>query len=280
MRIHIITVVLLLSTAIFSCSKETSVEKDNQPYKGCKVASMVALETATGKPLYALNTLFSAGGVPREIEAIDSVTGRPDFIQPMDIRKDSVILSDGQYFLLDANNRVRKLMIREDPTDPASDAFIFQYTYDLSGYLIEKKVSTPALPITLLTYNYTWTNGNLTSVEGRLTAALNPVRIFLADMQYDLNVTPKDFIYIFPDGAESFMFSMAFDYGKKNKNLLRRMTVVYYDDQGVQTDAYATDFRDVKLSPEGYVKEWLADGDSMDPFGIFAGRIRFDYFCN
>jgi hypothetical protein len=265
---------------MISCTKETSIEKQNQPYNGCKVTSIVALESATGKPLYALNTLFSAGGVPREVEAIDSVTGRPDLIQPMDIRKDSVILSDGQYFLLDGNGRVRKLLIREDPTDPASDAYIFQYSYDPSGYLIEKRVSTPLLPVTLLTYSYTWINGNLTSVKGILTAALNPVQIFMSEMQYDLNVVPKDFIYLFPDGAESFMFSMAFDYGKKNKNLMRRMTVIYYDEQGVQTDAYATDFRDIQLSPEGYVKEWLVDGDSMDPFGIFAGRVRFDYFCN
>jgi hypothetical protein len=271
---------LLLATTLLSCSKETSIEKQSQPFTGCKVGSIVALETTTGRALYAVNTLFSVGGVPREVEAIDSVTGRPDLIQPMDIRKDSVILSDGQYFLLDANGRVRKLQIREDPTDPTSDAYVFQYSYDPSGYLIEKRVSTPALPVTLVTYNYTWTNGNLTSVEGRLTAALNPVRIFLSELEYDLNVAPKDFIYVFPDGAESFMFSMAFDYGKKSVNLLKRMTVVYYDEQGVQTDAYASDFRDVKLSPEGYVQEWLVDGDSMDPFGIFAGRVRFDYFCN
>lgn len=270
----IVFLLLLLS----SCSKETSVEA-GAGSKGCQVSGMVLMDSITGKAVYSLNTKFNASGRATSIEAIDSLSGAVDLTQPLIYSKDSVLLGDGQFVLLDSLSRVKSLQVREDPSDPTSNWFVFKYKYDASGNLTEKTISTLQLPVALITYTYTWTAGNLTRIEGKLNMGLTSPRVFLAEMTYDATVEPKNFIYLFPDAVESFLFLNALNYGKKNKNLIKNLTVIYYDQQGVQTEKYVSTFVDAKLNADKYVTDWVIKGDSMDPFGIFVGKMRFDYFC-
>ena len=261
-----------------SCTKETSVEV-GEGAKGCQVSGMVVLDSTSGQALYALNTLFNTTGKARAIEAVDSITKQIDLTQPLIYNKDSVLMGDGQFILLDSLSRVKSLQVREDPTDPSSDLFVFKYKYDANGYLVEKTISTVQLPVALITYSYEWTAGNLTRIEGKLNMGLASVKVFLAEMGYDTSIEPKNFIYILPDAVESFLFLNAFNYGKKNKNLVKNLTVIYYDQQGAETDKYVSTFMDPQLNTDKYVTSWVVKGDSMDPFGIFTGKMRFDYFC-
>jgi hypothetical protein len=70
------------------------------------------------------------------------------------------------------------------------------------------------------------------------------------------------------------------DFGKKPTNLIKKISVVYFDDQGVSQGNFNTFISDVKFNPDGYVTEWYADGSSIDPTGIFLGRTLFGYKCN
>lgn len=272
------SVVVISLLVCSSCSKETSVEV-GQGAKGCQVSGMVVLDSITGQALYALNTLFNPMGKARALEAVDSIAKQIDLSQPFIYSKDSVLLGDGQFVLLDSLSRVKSLQVREDPTDPTSLNFVYTYKYDANGYLSEKTISTLQVPLTLATYTYTWTSGNLTRIEGKINLGLNSVRIFLAEMGYDSSVEPKNFIYIFPDAIESFLFLNALNYGKKNKHLIKSLTVFQYDQQGTQTDKAESTFMNATLNADKYVTQWTIKGDSMDPFGIFTGKMRFDYFC-
>lgn len=272
-------IVFLFFIAISSCTKETSVEIGAGEAAGCRVKGLVSMDTTAGIPIYALNTIFSSVGKAQSIEAVDSTTKQIDFTQPLVYSKDSVLFGNDQFIILDSINRVKTFQLLEDPTDITSEIFVFRYKYDANGYLSEKVLSTKQTNTPLLTYTYTWSAGNLTRVEGKINVGPIAVRVFLAELTYDTSVEPLNFIYIFPEASESFIYLNAFNYGKKNKNLLKSMTSIYYDQQGAQTDKYVTTIRNAKLTADKLVTEWIADGDSFDPYGIFVGKTRFDYFC-
>lgn len=261
-----------------SCSKETSVETSGTA-AGCRVKSMVLVDSTTGAPDYALNTLFSAVAKAQVIEAVDSIAKQVDLSIPLVYNKDSILLGNGQYIQLDSLNRVKKYQLLEDETDPASKMYVIRYKYDGGGYLSERTVSLATDTAVLITYTYTWTGGNLTRIEGKVKTGTTSVRVYLSELTYDLAVVPLNFMYILPDATESFLYMNALNYGTKNKNLLKSMVRVYYDVTGAQTDSYVSNIRNAKLNADNQVTEWTVDGDSFDPYGIFVGKTRFDYFC-
>lgn len=273
------TGVLLMIIFFSSCTKETSVETGGGGAAGCRVKSLVLVDSTSGAAQYALNTLFNALAKAQTIEAVDSLSKQVDFTQPLVYNKDSILFGNDQYILLDSISRVKKFQLLEDPTDVTSQMYVFQYKYDANGYLLEKTLSTKQTAATVLNYAYTWVGGNLTRVEGKITVGTATIRVFLAELGYDTSIEPLNFIYIFPEATESFLYLNALNYGKKNKNLLKSMTIVYYDQQGIQTDKYVSTIRNAKLNADKQVTEWMVDGDSFDPYGIFLGKMRFDYFC-
>ena len=277
---NLFLVISLITVLLTSCSKETSIEAGGGA-NGCRVKSMVLLDSVSGTPVYALNTLFSVIGKAQSIEAVDSITKQVELTQPFVYNKDSILLGDGQFIVLDSVNRVKRFQFLENPTDPNSNVFIYQYIYDANGYLMEKALSRPQSPpgTPLLKYTYTWSGGNLTRIEGRVNMGTSSVRIFLAEMAFDPALEPLNFMYIYPEATESFLFLNALNYAKKNTNLLKTMTIIYYDQQGAQTDKYVSTIVNPKLDNDRLVTEWTVNGDSFDPFGIFVGKTRFDYFC-
>jgi hypothetical protein len=117
-------------------------------------------------------------------------------------------------------------------------------------------------------------------VTGVVNTGLTTEKLLEANMEYDLTKQPRNFMYIFPDGFENFFYLNAMDFGKKPTNLIKKISVVYFDDQGVSQGNFNTFISDVKFNPDGYVTEWYADGSSIDPTGIFLGRTLFGYKCN
>lgn len=280
MRKYLWLSISLFTFLLNSCTKETSIELGGGA-NGCRIKSMVLLDSVSGQSVYAFNTLFTIIGKAQSIEAVDSITKQVELTQPFVYSKDSILLGDNQFLVLDSLNRIKKFQFLENATNPNSMVYIYQYTYDANGYLTEKALSNPQMPpgTPLIKYTFTWSGGNLIRVEGKINVANTSVRVFLSELAYDAAIEPLNFMYIFPEATESFLFLNAFNFGKKNKNLLKNMTIIYYDQQGAETDKYVSTIINPKLDGDRLVTEWTVTGDSFDPFGIFVGKTRFDYFC-
>lgn len=261
---------------LFSCSKEYSQEDAPAAARDCRVSSIVAADSLSGQGFFALNTRFNSGGQGDYVELYDSVRNFSDLGLTLTYRGDSVFSSDNDVFVLDASRRVKRHITPLDPADPGGEKIIYEYTYDVSGFLINKSISTSVFPGPQISFDYTWSGGNLLEVEGNLAGG---IRFLSARMEYDQSKSPRNFIYIFPEGVENFLFINALDYGKKPANLIRRITVEYFDDQGQPQFSYDTEIINAKFSDDGYLEEWYVKGDSFDALGIFTGRTRFNYYC-
>jgi hypothetical protein len=275
------TLTALLSLfAIISCSKEYSDENGN-PINNCRISSIaVAADAISSSGLYALNTKFGANNLASGVEAYDSTTNSADFNTSLTYKGDTVFTAVNDFFVLDVSKKVRKLFTPIDPSNPAGEKAVYDYKYDASNYLVEKTISAAGIPLPLVTFTYTWVAGNLTKISGVVNTGLTPQKLLDANMEYDLSIQPVNFMYIFPDGFENYVYLNALDFGKKPMNLIKKITVVYYDDQGAPQGNFDTFISDVKFNSEGYVTEWYADGSSFDPSGIFLGRTLFGYKCN
>ena len=192
---------------------------------------------------------------------------------------DTIRVGANEYFVTDASKRISKFFTRLDPTDPSSEEYVYNYTYDASGYLKQKTISLSAFPLPLATFVYTWTGGNLVKIEGNSVILGNSQKILVADLTYDASKTAKNFIQVMPDGFETFLFIMALDIGKKSTNVLKTITMTTYNN-GAPDNTYNTVIRDVKFSPDGYITEWYSQGAGFDVLGVFSGRTLFKYNCN
>jgi len=55
--------------------------------------------------------------------------------------------------------------------------------------------------------------------------------------------------------------------------------MITYDEFGVADQSYNTVLKNLVFSPDGYLTEWYAEGDSFDALGLFSGRTLFQYKC-
>lgn len=275
-----LTIFLAIATLV-SCSKEYS-DEDGNASKNCRLASVaVAADAISSNGLYAFNTKFGSNNIATGVEAYDSTTAAVDFGTPFTYKGDTVFTTVTDYFVLDATKKVRKLYTPIDPANPSGEKAVYDYKYDASGYLVEKTISSASIPLPLVTFKYTWVGGNLMKVVGTLNQlAGTGTKLLEANMEYDLTKQPRNFMYIFPDAFENFFYLNALDFGKRPTNLVKKISVAYFDNTGAPQGTFDTFISDVKMTSDGYVTEWYADGASFDPLGIFLGRTLFTYKCN
>ena len=285
MRIKILSSVIVLATMIYSCSKEYSIEgRDNtviNPPLGqnCKVNNIIAADSLTGAGNYSLFTDFDLAGLATRIVAYDSVNQQLDASANLTYKGDTIFITASDYFVTDANKRVVRFFTLADPGDPNSDTLIYNYVYNAGGYLSEKIITIPSILGTVVNFNYTWSNGNLVKVEGNTNVTGVNQKLLTATMTYDINKTAKNFIQVMPDNFESFFFVMAVDIGKKSTNVVSTISMITYDEFGVADQSYNTVLKNLVFSPDGYLTEWYAEGDSFDALGLFSGRTLFQYKC-
>jgi len=286
MRIKRIFSVIILAVMIFSCSKETSIEgrdnTGNNPALGenCKVNNIVAADSSSGSGNYSLFTNFNSTGLATRVEAYDSLSLQLDAAADLTYRGDTIFVTANDYFITDANKRVTKFYTLVDPADPNSDTLVYNYTYNSGGYLSEKTISISSIPVPAVNFTYSWLNGNLVKVEGNTIVTGVNQRLLTATMTYDINQTAKNFIQVMPDNFESFFFVMAVDIGKKSTNIVSTISMITYDENGVADESYNTVLKNLVFSPDGYLTEWYAEGDSFDALGLFSGRTLFQYKCD
>ena len=276
-----IFIAILPVILLFSCAKEYSNESGGGLGSSCRLSNITVINDLTGAGEYALNTRYNNTGKANYVELYDSVLSSADYQVSIEyLASDTIITGNGDLLVLDANKRLKKLITLLDPTDPTGEKLIFDFKYNSSGYLTGKTLSTSTIPIALFQTAYTWTSGNLTKVGSSSNLTGSTQKLLDIDMQYDLSKSPRNFIPIYPEAFESFIYVTAVDMGKPSTNLLTRISAVYYDDQGNPSPAVVSEITQAKFSNDGYLTEWFVDGSSFDALGLFIGRNSFTYKCN
>jgi hypothetical protein len=276
---------ILCLVSLYSCKKEYSIENGydpNNPPLGnnCKLSGIIQADSATGIGLNSFTTTFDANFKGTYVVLWDSVQGSAQFSANLAYNGDTLRVDANEYFLLGTNKRTLSFHTHQNPADSTTPALDFLYTYDGGGYMTKKEVYINGINIPAVRFTYTWTSGNLTGVEGDIVVPGQEQKLFTATMEYDLSRTIKNFINIFPDGYEHAPYVMALDLGTKSKNPLTRMAATNYDSSGNATSTVATTFINQKYSADGYLLQWLAEGDAPAIGILPPGLTKFHYTCH
>jgi hypothetical protein len=277
---------ILAATCLFlaSCQKEYSVENGgnggNNIGSNCRVSQIVQLDSNTRKGLASFNTYFNGSGQGTRVVDWDSVQNSALFTSDIVYSGDTMRVNANEFFLLASNKRVNSFHTFQNPADTASGALTFAYSYDASGYMSKKEIFVNGIAIPAVRFTYTWGGGNLLKVDGDVVVPGMVQKLFTASMEYDGTKTVKNFIPVFPDGYENFLYVMALDMGLKSRNPLTKMTASNYNAQGTIDQTVTTTFSKHVYSTDGYLLEWVASGDDPASTALPSGLTRFSYKCN
>ena len=280
----IASVAILSLLLLASCKKEYSVENGydpNNPPLGtnCRLSRIIQADSATGIGLGSFSTVFDANFLGTSVVIYDSIQGSAQFTANLSYRGDTIHVDTNEYFLLGANKRALSFHSHQDPADSTSPSLDFVYSYDGSGYMVQKEIFVHGVGVPAVRFTYTWANGNLVGVVGNVVFPGQEQKLFSATMEYDLTHTVKNFINIFPDGYEHSPYVMAVDLGTKCRNPLIKLTADNYDSSGNVTDSVVTTFSGHKYSTDGYLVEWMASGDAPATGILPPGLTKFRYTC-
>jgi hypothetical protein len=277
---------LLLIFTFISCQKELSVENGagvNPPQppigNNCKVNQIISADSLTGQGLFSVYTRFNASGVAEKVEVYDSLSGSMQAEASLQYKGDTIRVSPSDYFLVDANKRVRAFQTI-DLSGGSSDTLKYVYNYDGNGYLSNKEIFVSRFPFPVIRFNYVWSAQNLVSIDGSVVVPGITQKVLTATLEYESSLTAKNFIHVLPDGFETAFFIMGLDLGKKSRNLVKKTVVSVYDDTGALDEVYTTSFSKYVFSSDGYLLEWYASGLDSGGTLLPSGRTLFKYFCN
>jgi hypothetical protein len=278
---------LFCALVIASCKKEKSIDRTGgggdptTPSLGnnCSISQIANIDTTTKTAWEAHNLFFNTSGQVIRSEVFDSIGLAPYADDSYTYRGDTALINNGTngYFVRNSAGRVILYRGPEDPTDPTSEDLDITFTYSAAGYLTKVDYAFTAFPtLTLLRSAYTYTGNNLTKA---ITETFSPAAEIVVDADLSYSSQPvRDFIYTFPDAYFYVNHLPAFNFGNKSANALSKITTRYYDN-GVAIDSAVTNYKNYKLSNDGYVLEFFADGDWQDGMGLYYEFTRFKYLC-
>jgi len=282
---------IAIVVALFSCEKEYSNENsgntDNDLIVGidCRISKITYTDTsgtAGGGPGTGLGSIEAAINnldVVTMITRFDSLSNTIEFINAPIYSNDSVFINADEYFVVDGNKRIIKMHGLADPTDPFSLQYDVSFAYNTAGYLTTKNyflTSSPTVPFYRVDYSY-GDGANLTHMS-----AVNLPGGDLemdADISYMTNLVPRRFIYIFPDERFYPEFSQYFNFGTKNFNAVKKMTVRNYNPGNVVRDSSVSTFSNYIMSRDGYVLSTQMGGNDQPSLPALAGKLSFSYHC-
>jgi hypothetical protein len=268
---------------LFSCEKEYSQEDggnndDLIVGADCRISKIVYADTALKINLGRIEATINNLDIVEDITRYDSVSNAPEFISTPVYTNDSVYIDADQYFVVDVNKRISKLHGLLDPIDPFSLQFDVFYLYNTAGYLITKNyflTISPFLPYQQI--NYTYSGGNLVHMEGIDKAS---DELFIdADIDYYSNITPRRFIYLFPDEKSYSDLTQFFNFGLKNLNAVKKLKVRNYDPGNVVRDSAVSNFSNYLISKDNYVLSVQMDSTIQQSIPALPGKLVFSYHC-
>lgn len=280
---------LLFATIVFtlfSCEKEYSVENaenvGNDLIVGinCRINKIVSLDTANNMSgIGSIEASINSLDIVTTVTKFDSIANVIEYMTPSIIYSgDTVYFNPYEYFIGDINKRIQKMHGLLDPTDPLSLQFEVFYVYDLAGYLTTKTYFlTSDLFNPYYQVNYSYFNGNLSHMVathlpgGELDTD--------ADIDYHSNIIPKRYLYIFPDEKIYSYFTQFYNFGLKNYNAIRKLTVRNYDPGNIVRDSLVSTFSNYIMSRDAYVLSVQMNGDDQQIIPASAGKLNFSYSC-
>lgn len=277
-----ITLPALVMLAFLSCKKEKSLDTfggANPIFIGnnCRISQILTVDSFSSVGYEAHNIFFNAAGNATRSQIIDSLSSSSFFDESFTYKGDTIYVRNIGFFVKNSSGRVQSFKGPEDPTDPFSDTVTINFTYSAAGALTKAEYFYFGIPIPLVRSTYTYTGNNLTKARTDLLVPSFET-IIESELVYNTAQTVRDFIYTFPDAYELYPFLPALNFGNKPTNALTKVTTKIYD-AGLLTDSLVTTYKNYKLSNDGYVLEFFADGDFQDGMGIYNGRTKFKYFC-
>jgi hypothetical protein len=282
-------VVILIIFA--SCEKEFSLENiDNTGSNlivgiDCRISRIIFTDTSgiaaggTGTGLGSIEANINSLDIVTRVTQFDSLSNTIEFINEPIYSNDTVFINADEYFVVDANKRISKMHGLADPTDPFSLQYDVFYMYNTTGYLVTKNYFFTASPaVSFYKVDYTYTGGGNLS---HMTAVNLPAGNLEmdADITYFTNLVPRRFLYIFPDERFYPEFSQYFNFGAKNFNAVKKMTVRNYDPGNVVRDSLVSNFSNYIMSRDGYVLSTQMGGNGQPCIPAQAGRLTFSYHC-
>jgi len=270
---------------LFSCSKEKSLENggginpiDPPIGNNCIVNQIITADSLTGQGLFSYFTKFNLSGLAEKVEVYDSISGIMQFQGSLQHKGDTIRVSPTDYFLTDANKRVKGFRTSDFSGTPG-DTLSYVYKYDVNGYLVEKEIFITGIVFPILRYSYVWSGQNLVAIDGVIALPGITQKALTVTLEYDAAKTAKNFIQVMPDGFESVLYIMGLDLGKKSRNLVKKYVVTLYNDLGTIDEVYTMNFSNYKFSSDGYLTEWYATGEDAGGTPFQSGRTLFKYFC-
>ena len=267
----------------FSCAKEYSNENGGGPNDlivgiNCRISKIVYTDTATNIGLGSIAADINSLDIVTKITSFDSVSNTIEFIGTPVYLNDTVYINPDEYFIVDINKRITKLHGLIDPTDPFSLQFDQFYLYNGSGYLVAKNYFLTIAPTTpIYRIDYIYTAGNLTRMT-RTNLTTNDLEVD-ADLSYYSNIIPRRYIYIFPDDNIYAEYNQFFNFGTRNFNAIKKMTVRNYDPGNVVRDSAVSTFSNYIMSRDTYILSVQMGGDAQPGIPALAGKLSFSYHC-
>lgn len=279
-----ICIALLGVILLHACKREKSIDTSTtnpgQPPvfigNNCQISQILTVDSSTSIGFEAHNLFYTSGGLLSRVQLIDSLNNTSFIDENISYKNDTIFIQGTGFMVRNSAGRVRFFRGLEDPSDPASDTIDLNFTYSTGGNLTRVDYSYTGIPVTILRSTYSYSGNNLTKVKTE-TLFPAPETVFESDLTYS-SQTVRNFIYTFTDAYYTFPYLPALDFGNKPTNALQRVKTVFYD-MGVASDSLITNYKNYKLSNDGYVLEFFAEGDYQDGMGIYDGRTKLRYVC-
>jgi hypothetical protein len=274
---------------LFSCAKEYSSENGagaNDLIVGvdCRISKIVFTDTSgvsmggAGTGLGSIAANINSLDIVTRITLFDSLSNTIEYIKDPVYTNDSIYINADEYFIVDVNKRIIKMHGLTDPTDLLSPPFDVLYNYNAAGALVSKEYSSPGSPaIPFYRVDYIYSGANLV----RMVAVDLPGGDLAmdADLTYYNFLIPRRFIYIFPDELFYPAYNQFFNFGVKNYNAVKKLTVRNYDPGNVVRDSLVSTFSNYIMSADTYVLSVQMGGDNQPSIPAAAGKLSFSYHC-
>jgi hypothetical protein len=209
----------------------------------------------------------------------DSVTNSIDLKSNFQFKGDTIQVDSVSWMLKDhISSNIVQYHTRQKLNDGTWDNIIYAYYYDGSGRLLNKNAYYNQFIIPDYTTTYSYSGDNLISCV--LLENSGYTKLLQTDLQYDLTIDIKPWVYLLGDGFENYRYVQGLAFGKKATNPIKQISTKIFDSNtGAVIESWQTSYSGYVLSSDKYVLQVSANGDNQQGMGLFIGTMRFDYSC-
>jgi YD repeat-containing protein len=189
----------------------------------------------------------------------------------------------GNYLMTDTKGRVVKCV---EPVAGLNANDEYNYSYNAQGYLIGRTYRTAGINADVAKTTYTWTDGNLTKIVGKLA---NDSVDYEIEVEYDAARRVKSFLNIMPENEELESVILAVNLGIKPNNAVKKITRKAYQGTGsTPISTSITEFKNYNLDIDGKVTDvdvfqsnsglfaTIGGGNALSKF---LGKMKISYKC-